>query len=128
MFIYTALPAASATPTATTQPPVNAGWTQYYYLNGERVALRNADGVQYVFGDHLGSTTVISDAAGTHLAEQRYNAWGEARFVSGTLPTDYQYTGQRSQMDAVGLYYYNARWYDPALAFSRSLYPGWDAP
>lgn len=40
---------------------------------------------------------------------------GESRYTSGTLPTDYQYTGQRSQVDAVGLYYYNARWYDPVL-------------
>ena len=29
-------------------------------------------------------------------------------------PTDYQYTGQRNEA-GIGLYFYNARWYDPAL-------------
>jgi len=29
-------------------------------------------------------------------------------------PTDYLYTGQRLEED-IGLYYYRARWYDPAL-------------
>jgi RHS repeat-associated protein len=34
---------------------------------------------------------------------------------SGTLPTKYQYTGQLSQMDEIGLLYFTARWYDPVL-------------
>jgi RHS repeat-associated protein len=84
-------------------------------LNGERIALRNAGGVQYLFSDHLGSTSIIADSTGTLLVEQRYTAYGESRYTAGTLATGYQYTGQRSQMGEVGLYYYNARWYDPAL-------------
>lgn len=39
---------------------------------------------------------------------------GETRYSAGTLGTDYQYTGQRKVED-IGLYFYNARWYDPAL-------------
>jgi RHS repeat-associated protein len=41
-------------------------------------------------------------------------------YTSGVTPTDYQYiipegeTGQRNE-SAIGLYYYNARWYDSAL-------------
>jgi RHS repeat-associated protein len=77
--------------------------------------LRNTNGVQYLFGDHLGSTSIIADSTGSLLAEQRYTAYGESRHMFGTLSTDYQYTGQRSQMGEVGLYYYNARWYDPAM-------------
>jgi RHS repeat-associated protein len=34
--------------------------------------------------------------------------------VSGTSPTTYQYTGQRLET-SLGLLFYNARWYDPAL-------------
>jgi RHS repeat-associated protein len=45
----------------------------------------------------------------------RYKPWGGVRYTSGTTPTDYTYTGQRSEMDGFGLMYYNARWYDPAL-------------
>jgi RHS repeat-associated protein len=38
--------------------------------------------------------------------------WGEARY--GTLPTGYQYTSQYHE-DYIELYWYNSRWYDPAL-------------
>jgi RHS repeat-associated protein len=49
-----------------------------------------------------------------------YKAWGEQRWSSGTTPTTYRYTGQRSE-SSLGLYYYGARWYDPNL--SRWLQP-----
>jgi RHS repeat-associated protein len=49
------------------------------------------------------------------LTEVRYKAWGEDRDAAGAPPTSYRYTGQRSEMDGIGLYYYKARWYDPAL-------------
>jgi len=45
----------------------------------------------------------------------RYGAWGEERASTGTMPTDRGYTGQL-QADEVGLYFYNARWYDQELA------------
>jgi RHS repeat-associated protein len=41
--------------------------------------------------------------------------WGETRFTSGYQPSDYLYTGQRAE-SGIGLYYYNARWYDPYLS------------
>ena len=37
--------------------------------------------------------------------------WGESRGGAGTALTDYAFTGQRKS-DAIGLYFYNARWYD----------------
>jgi RHS repeat-associated protein len=46
--------------------------------------------------------------------EVRYRAFGATRFTSGTTPTSYRFTGQREEA-ALGLYFYNARWYDPAL-------------
>jgi len=42
----------------------------------------------------------------------RYYPYGETR--SGTLPTDYRYTGQRFEA-GLGLYDYHARYYDPTL-------------
>jgi len=39
----------------------------------------------------------------------------EERASTGTMPTDRGYTGQL-EADEVGLYYYNARWYDQELA------------
>jgi RHS repeat-associated protein len=44
---------------------------------------------------------------------QRYAPYGETR-GSETVDVPYQYTGQRNEA-AIGLYYYGARWYDPAL-------------
>lgn len=51
---------------------------------------------------------------GSQAAELRYKAYGVTRYTWGTTPTTYRYTGQR-QESTIGLYYYNARWYDPAL-------------
>ena len=53
------------------------------------------------------------------MTELRYKPWGEPRYSSGTTPTSFQYTGQRK--DATGLYFYNARYYDPYL--NRFLSP-----
>ncbi len=65
-----------------------------------------------VLTDHLGSAQVGGAASGV----QRYSAFGEVRSRGGELPTAYQYTGQLSQMEQVGLYHYGARWFDPAGA------------
>jgi RHS repeat-associated protein len=39
-----------------------------------------------------------------------YDAWGNIRYVTGTLPTDIGYTGQRLD-NSTGLMYYRARYY-----------------
>ena len=70
--------------------------------------------LSYLLGDHLGSTAVTASSTGAFVAEVRYKPWGENSFTSGTTPTSYRFTGQRSEVD-LGLYFYNARWYDPAL-------------
>jgi len=78
--------------------------------------MRRGTTLMWLLGDHLGSTSV--SANGTTAAtesEQRYKAWGEARYTWGNLPTRYQYTGQYSYTADFGLYFYNARWYDPTL-------------
>ncbi|NOH04086.1 MAG: hypothetical protein HND47_20010 [Chloroflexi bacterium] len=69
----------------------------------------------YILGDHLGSTSIVTDASGNVVSQTRYKAWGEVRYSSGTSPTDYTFTGQKSYTDSFDLMYYNARWYDPYL-------------
>jgi RHS repeat-associated protein len=64
-------------------------------------------------GDHLGSTSLTLDAGGNKVAEQRYKPWGSTRYEWGTAQTNYQYTGQRKV--ELGIYYYQARFYDAAL-------------
>jgi RHS repeat-associated protein len=83
--------------------------TTYYYANSQRVAMRTAAGVTYIHGDHLRSTSVTS---GAQTGNTQYFPYGATR--SGAVSTAYKFTGQRLD-DSTGLYYYGARYYDPAL-------------
>jgi len=89
--------------------------TKYYYAGTQRIAIRENGVLSYIIGDHLGSTSIITDASGAVISETKYKAWGETRYSSGTNPTDYTYTGQYSYTDDFGLMFYNARWYDSSL-------------
>jgi RHS repeat-associated protein len=100
--------------------PSGETWRFYYFAGSQRIAMRTADSTTsslvYFLGDHLGSTSLTVDPDGSMIAEMRYTAWGETRYTSEVAtPTDYQYTGQRNEMNSIGLYYYNARWYDPYI-------------
>jgi len=70
--------------------------------------------LNWLLSDHLGSASITTTADGTWFSELRYSAFGETRYSSGISATDYRYTGQLQQAD-INLYYYNARFYDPAL-------------
>jgi RHS repeat-associated protein len=48
------------------------------------------------------------------VARQLYDAWGNVRYVTGTLPTDIGYTGQRFD-SYIKLVQMGARWYDPEI-------------
>jgi RHS repeat-associated protein len=98
---------------------------KYYYADGQRVAMRQKNAstnvLSFLLSDHLGSTAVTANSGGAKVAELRYKAWGETRpsgYAESATPTTYRFTSQRleSGVDSVaGLYYYNARWYDPYL-------------
>jgi RHS repeat-associated protein len=115
--------------------PLRAG-----FAGSQRIAMRSKGEVYYMIGDHLGSTSLTTDAAGKSrafinvlikgagqvIAEQRYTACplrfasgmlreGETRYDSGESQTKYQYTGQYSYVTDFGLHFYNARWYDSQL-------------
>jgi RHS repeat-associated protein len=70
--------------------------------------------VQYVLGDHLGSTSVVLNGDGTVHSEARYYPYGVTRWRSGTLPTDYRFTGERED-GYINLVQVGSRWYDPEL-------------
>jgi RHS repeat-associated protein len=89
----------------------------YYYFNGQRVAMVGKDGVQYIAGDHLGTTSLVLDDQGSKVAESRHYPYGEERWrwpEEGTFPTDHRFTGQRLH-SYTQLYHMGARHYDPAL-------------
>lgn len=45
--------------------------TKYYYLGGQRVAMRQGGVLTYLLGDHLGSASLATNASGAKVAEQR---------------------------------------------------------
>jgi RHS repeat-associated protein len=87
------------------------GLVKYYSHGGQVIAMRNAAGLHWMFGDHLGSASTVRTPAGTNV-RQRYLPFGRVRGAAG-LPTEYGFTGQR--LDPSGLMDYNARQYDPIL-------------
>gem|GEM_PF-1646566 len=88
---------------------------KYYYAGSTRLAMRvGANAPSYLLGDYLGSTSITADGAGNKIAEVRYLPFGGQRYASGTTPTAYRFTGQREE-SSINLYWYNSRWYDPAL-------------
>ena len=88
--------------------------TKYYMAGASRIAMRRNGSLYYLLTDHLGSTSITTDASGNKISELRFKAWGEQRFSSGSAVTDRTYTGQREE-SGIGLYFYQARFYDAAL-------------
>ena len=88
---------------------------RYYYLGGQRVAMRRGSEVYYLAGDHLGTTSVVLDDQGQWVAESRHYPYGEERWSSGTLPTDRRFTGQKRIDSAGGIYHMGARFYDSQI-------------
>ncbi|GAB4578180.1 MAG: hypothetical protein Fur0022_09140 [Anaerolineales bacterium] len=112
---------------------------KYAYAGAQRLAMRISStanrALTWLFGDHLGSTSVSADYDGDLISTTLSKPWGEERYSSGTLPTDYIlrrtqdrfYTSQYSHTADFGLMYYVARWYDPLLgrfAQADTMVPG----
>jgi len=116
---------------------------KFYTMGSTTVAVRTVSGTEdvlnWILGDHYGaqrstpvaqrrgpgSASVTANADGSWNSEIKYceaspkqsagdTAFGEVRASSGLTPTEYRYTGQMEAAE-LGLYYYVARWYDPAL-------------
>lgn len=87
--------------------------TTYYWINGQLTAKKHHDGSRYYYhNDHLGSSTVITNASGTLVEETKYDPWGAV--LSGGTKSKFLYTGQENDSET-NLHYYNARYYDPHI-------------
>jgi|GEM_PF-2374388 len=85
--------------------------TKYYYFGSQRVAMKQGSNVTYLHSDHLGSTSATSGAI---TSSQVYFPFGKVRDGTGTLPTDFTFTGQKLDLSD-GLMYYGAHYYDAQL-------------
>jgi RHS repeat-associated protein len=92
----------------------DGGTTLYYPAGGAMRVTGTGAGLFFVLSDHLGSTSVVTTAAGAVLSTTGYYPFGETRYTTGSLNTDHQYTGQQN-VAGIGLYNYRARFYDAGL-------------
>ena len=85
------------------------------------------DRLHYVYKDHLGSWTTITDANGNVVCEQSFDAWGNMRDPdtwTGTMTQqpmfDRGFTGHE-HLNSFGLINMNGRMYDPVMSSFLSV-------
>jgi RHS repeat-associated protein len=92
--------------------------------------MRIDSSLYYVLKDHLGSASVVTNASGATVGEQRYYPFGETRLTTGSIFTDKLFTGQR-EMAGLGIYHYQARFYSPYInqfLSADTIVPGYSNP
>ena len=96
------------------------GQLQARYLYGPGIdelfaRIGTGEDPQWFLTDRLGSVRQIVNAAGTVLDEISYDSFGGILNESNPAQGDrFKFTG-REYCPELGLYYYRARWYDPAV-------------
>jgi len=98
--------------TETSSSGGNTTTMKYYSAHGQRVAMKVNGTLSYLLSDGLGSATLALNSDGSGQALQLFSPYGTVRFSWGTMPTTYNFTGQRLDSQT-GLLYYNFRYYDP---------------
>jgi RHS repeat-associated protein len=97
------------------------GQTLFHVLaNGQTVCTFDKTGTnvfEYYHPDYLTSTSLQTDKSGNQIQHFEYSAFGQTRYTQSTnvFKVSRLYTGQVLD-DSTGLYYENARYYDPILA------------
>src|SRR4030042_3103929 len=80
-----------------------------------------AESLYFLHQDHLGSTSLVTNQGGEVVSQQVYYPYGSTRNYQAPNPnyqttSEHQYTSQISAQPQTGLYYYNARYYNPQIA------------
>lgn len=70
--------------------------------------------VYFYHTDHLGSVQAVTDQQGNVVCSQDYLPFGDSFGATGNFTDSLGFTGKEYDQD-IGLYYFNARWYDPDL-------------
>ena len=98
----------------------NTNCSRFIWAGSTRIATIavNTGAIQYWHGDHLGSSSVITDSTGAKVQTVTYYPFGGTRTnqspSTSAIDVPYKYTSQ--ELDgSMGLYNYNARMYDPVL-------------
>jgi len=78
----------------------------------EVLARTDSIGTMSLLSDALGSTQALADATGAIQSRFTYEPYGQTMPSGAASDNSVQYTGREN--DDTGLYYYRARYYDPA--------------
>ncbi len=89
--------------------------TEYVFFSGRRTARRDPSGaVFYYFSNHLGSTSVVTNSAGSIVEESDYYPFGGERVVVNNDPNPYKFTGKERDAKS-GLDNFAARYFGSSL-------------
>jgi len=72
-----------------------------------------AGGATTFLTDALGSTVALADETGSLTTQYTYEPFGKTTVAGAATTNSFAFTGR--ELDETGLYYYRARYYDPAL-------------
>ncbi|MGB8323367.1 MAG: RHS repeat-associated core domain-containing protein, partial [Candidatus Acidiferrum sp.] len=93
----------------------------------EPLAILRSGATSYYEQDGLGSVTSLTNAAGTVAQTYTYDSFGNLIASTGSLINNFRYTGREFDTET-GLYFYRARFYDPAAGrFVREDPAGFEA-
>jgi RHS repeat-associated protein len=90
-----------------------ASMVDYIFFNGQRIA-RQDSSLHYYFSDHLGSTSIVTDASGTIQNESDYYPYGGEIPVTPGDANHYKFTGQERDAET-GNDYFEARHYSSGI-------------
>jgi RHS repeat-associated protein len=79
----------------------------------EPLAELRSGATSYYQADGLGSVTTLSNGSGAVAANYTYDSFGNIVATSGSIVNNFRYTGREWDSET-SLYYYRARYYDPA--------------
>jgi RHS repeat-associated protein len=91
---------------------IDDGSRKYVYGLGLAYAV-SGSAIEVYHTDHLGSVRTLTDGAGAVVATYGTDAWGVQTQSSGSSTQPFEFTGE--PLDATGLSYLRARYYDPEL-------------
>jgi len=85
---------------------------EFVFFNGKRTARRTVStgAIYYFFSDHLGSSRVVTDSAGTIVEESDYYPFGGERIIVDSLDNNYKFTSKERDAES-GLDFFLARHY-----------------
>jgi RHS repeat-associated protein len=96
------------------QPGTRCACDLAFMMNSRTDPQHWSSATSYYNADGLGSVTSLTNSSGAAAETYTYDSFGKVTASSGSVTNPFQYTGR--EMDAeTGLYFYRARYYDPAV-------------